>query len=239
MSKLLLSTFILLSFFAFSTQAQNRRLENLASDLQRSADDLADKAYSEFSNRSSNSRSETENLLLAQQIRASAEIFKRLVSDNRRDSELRDAANVLNDLSKRATFNYALSDYFRKVQRNIDDVTRSIGGGSGRDEPKLEKEVIGRVRWRGTIDDEVQLFIRESKVEVKTISGTTYNDAIFDFTSGLPNRKVDVFVNKKKGRGSVKVIQSPSRENDFTTVIQIRDKDGGAREYDLDIYWTR
>ena len=89
------------------------------------------------------------------------------------------------------------------------------------------------------MDDEVHLIIRGGSIEVKTISGIASGQGTANFTTALPNRKVEVAIDKKKGRGTAKLIQAPSRENDFTAVIQIRDKDGGSREYDLDIYWTR
>ena len=136
MSKLLLSTILVFAFLTFSAQAQNRRLENLAVDLQQNADDLADKAYSEFTNRSTNSRSDIDNLLLAQQIRATGEVFRRLVNDNRSNAELRDVANALNDISRRANFSFSLGEYSRKVQRNVDDISRAIGGSSSGGEPK-------------------------------------------------------------------------------------------------------
>lgn len=245
MRKILLSTLIVLSFFAFSAQAQsNYRLQNLANDLQRNMDDLANRAYTEFTNRRNNSRSDVDNLLTAQQLRASADIFRRMVYDNRTNSELRDASNALNDLSRRGSFGFSLGSEWRQVQRNIDDISREVGSNSGgwgnnNNNDNNDKDVVGRVRWQGKIDDNVHLIIRGSAVEVKTISGTSYNDGIFSFTSPLPNRNVDVNVDKKKGRGSVKVIQAPNRTNNFTAIIQILDKDGGARDYELDIYWTR
>ena len=242
MRKIFLSILILAAVFAVTANAQSSsRVRNLADQLQRNTDDLADRAYGDFTNRYSNSRSDLENLLTANQLKATADVFRRLVNDNRSNSELRDVAQSLNELSRRTTYSSSLSSQLRDVQRNIDDLNRELGGGGGRGDGDRdrEKEVIGRVRWRGTVDDEVNLVIRRGAVEAKTISGRSYSDAIFTFTSPLPDRKVEVGVDKKKGRGQVKVLQMPSRENDFTAVIQIRDKDGGAKEYDLDIFWTR
>jgi hypothetical protein len=33
------------------------------------------------------------------------------------------------------------------------------------------------------------------------------------------------------------VLQQPSRENDYTAVIQVFDPDGGADNYDLEVSW--
>ena len=95
----------------------------------------------------------------------------------------------------------------------------------------------GRVHWRGTVDDNVQLVIRDDRVDVRTIGGSEYSDANYNFTSPLPRRRITVRVNKLKGRGEVRVLQQPSRENDFTAVVEIRDSGGGAREYEIEILW--
>ncbi|HTK27327.1 MAG TPA: hypothetical protein VL327_12265 [Pyrinomonadaceae bacterium] len=95
----------------------------------------------------------------------------------------------------------------------------------------------GRVFWRGTVDDKVQLIIRSDTLEENTISGQTNPDGVFSFTSPLPGSPVTVDVNRKKGRGKVRVIQQPSTDNDFTAIVEIYDDGGGAREYQLEIFW--
>ena len=74
MYKVLLSTFFVLSFLVFSTQAQTYRLRSLADNLQRNTDDLAEKTYSDFTRSFSNSRSDVDNLLISQQLKASADL---------------------------------------------------------------------------------------------------------------------------------------------------------------------
>lgn len=237
MRKIFFLLLITLSLSSLSIQAQrNYRLQDLANRLQRDAETLAYNAYRDFTNSSFNTKSDVEKLMAAQQISASANILQRMVQDRRSNSELRDAASSLTDLIRRAPYSYQFYD----IRRDVDDLSLELGnssGGWGSGNNTYEKPVIGRVRWRGTVDDEVQLTISGNSVVVKTISGTAYNNATYNFTSALPDKKVDVEVDKKKGRGSVKVLQQPRKENNFTTVIQIRDKDGGAKDYDLDIIW--
>lgn len=246
MRKLIFTALFLTAFLTVSTYAQRSyRLQDLATQLQRSADDLASQTYSDFSRRSSNSRTDIDTLMSAQQFSASASIFSRLVSDNRRSSELRDAANAVSDLARRLP--YGTSNYqLRDIQRTLDDISREIGnnnggfggnngnnGGNNND----NRPIVGNLTWTGNVDDVVQLKIRGDSIEVKTISGRETMNANYNFTSPLPNRRVDVEIDKKKGRGTVKVLQQPRRENDFTTVIEIRDTSGGARDYELEIYW--
>lgn len=247
MRKLIFTVLFAVSFLSVSTYAQRSyRLQDLASQLQRNADDLASQAYSDFSRRSSNSRTDVDALMSAQQISASASIFSRLVSDNRRSSELRDAANAVSDLTRRLPYGTSNSQ-LRDIQRTLDDISREVGnngggfggnnGNNGGGNNNDGRPIVGNLTWTGIVDDVVQLRIRGNSVEVKAISGRDAENANYNFTSPLPNRRVDVEVDKKKGRGNVKILQQPRRENDFTTVIEIRDTSGGARDYELEIYW--
>ncbi|HXF42813.1 MAG TPA: hypothetical protein VNK26_03665 [Pyrinomonadaceae bacterium] len=96
----------------------------------------------------------------------------------------------------------------------------------------------GKVFWRGTVDDKVQLVISGDKIETKTISGRPNNDAVFSFVSYLPRQAVNVNVNKKEGRSRrITVIQQPNRDNDYTAIIEIHDDSGGPDVYLLEIYW--
>jgi hypothetical protein len=245
MRKLIFSALFVLSFLSVSGYAQRTyRLKDLAGQLQRGADDLASGAYDNFTRRSNNSRSDVDALLAAQQISASAGVFSRMVNDNRRSSELRDAAASISDLARRAAFGASSNIQLREVQQTLDNISREIsgagGGNSGGDYNNggsNDRPIVGNVSWKGTVDDVVRLTIRNNSLELKTISGTPYSNNNYNFTSPLPNRRVDVEIDKKKGRGTVRVMQQPRRENNFTTVIEIRDTSGGAKDYELEIYW--
>jgi hypothetical protein len=95
----------------------------------------------------------------------------------------------------------------------------------------------GRVFWRGTVDDVVRIKIQGSDLSIETVSGRSYSEGSFSFTSPLPDAEVAVGVNKKEGRGTVAVVQQPNSENDFTAIVEIRDTKGGAKEYQLEIFW--
>lgn len=241
MRKLLFLMLFAVPFLTVSIYAQRSyRLQDLASQLQRNADDLANQTYNDFSRRSSNSRSDIDLLMATQQISAGANIFSRMVNDNRRSNELRDAAGAIGDLTRRLSFGAGNSYQVRQVQQTLDNISREIGssgggwdgGGNNNNRP-----IVGNLTWSGVVDDVVQLKIRGGSVEVKAISGREVLNPNYNFTSPLPNRRVDVEVDKQEGRGTVRVMQQPRRENDFTTVIEIRDTSGGARNYRLEIYW--
>jgi len=230
-----------LALSAQATQAQN--LEDLVQRLVRQTDSLAQRSYDSFSSRRNASRNDIEALYQARSLNASAELFQRMVRDRRSDSELRDAFTVLQDLL-RSSGRYAFDRrYWSDIQRSSDDLARelNLGRRDGNDArpPWNDQDgrTSGRLRWRGTVDGEAQLLVRRSDVESRTLSGQPASGITFNFTSPLPRRVVDVRLEKKKGRGDVEIVQQPSRNNDFTVVVQIRDEKGGAGDYEFELIW--
>ena len=244
MKKTILLTLIISTISVISIQAQNFRLNSLADQLQRNANELAERSYEDFARGGSN-RNELNNLLVSQQLKATAEVFRRLVNDRRNSSDLRDVANALNDLARKSAGS-ANSSQWRDVKNDIEDIIKETSGRNDRNDNRdgdrnrdRNGRDSGKLTWNGTVDDEVHLVIRGNALQIRTISGTRYNDGMYNFSSPLPNQRVNVKVDKKNGRGSAKVIQQPSRENNFTTIIQVLDKNGGAKEYELEISWSR
>lgn len=95
----------------------------------------------------------------------------------------------------------------------------------------------GSVRWTGRVDQTANIVISGSDVQTNTIAGSPVTDANFSINGYLAYRPGTVNVRKRNGRGSVTVLQQPSRENDYTAVIQVFDPDGGADNYDIEITW--
>jgi len=245
----LLSALVLLisslPVLAQNTEYSSSRLDNLASTLKRRTVDLADRVYRDYQGRNNgNSRSETEQLFLAQQMDASAYVFQQLTRDNRPAQELRDAAAIMGDLARRAP-SYGGNYLWRDVKRSIEDIDRELGGYGGGNNPGgnypgngNNNDYVGKVTWRGMVDNIIQIDILNRALGVRTISGNDYGNGSYNFTSALPqNRQVQVYVIKKRGRGDVKILQQPSRNNNGGAVIEIRDTGSGAQEYELEIYW--
>ena len=230
-----------LAMSAYAIQAQN--LDDLAQRLVRQTDSLAQRNYDSFSSRRNASRHDIEALYQARSLNASAELFQRMVSDRRSDGELRDALAILQDLL-RGSGRYSFDRrYWSDIQRTSDDLARELNlGRQGRDDDRppwndQDGRTSGRLRWRGTVDGECQLLVRRSDVESRTLSGLPASGTSFNFTSPLPRRAMDVRLEKKKGRGDVEIVQQPSRNNDFTVVVEIRDEKGGADDYEFELIW--
>lgn len=229
------------AFAQDSERYASSRLDNYANQLKRRTVDLVDRTSERITAGTPASRSDIEEAFLASQMDAGAGLFQQMTRGSRRASELREAAALLTDLARRAPGYGANSNLWRDVQNSVAEINRELGGsgngGENNPNPPDNRPIIGRAYWRGMVDDKIQLVIRGGKIEHRTISGRGLADGTYSFTSELPNRQVAVAVEKQKGRGSVTVVQQPSRANDFTTVIEIYDNGGGSREYQIEVFW--
>lgn len=239
MRKSLLSILMFICLFAFSVNAQTSRITELAEQLQQNISSLADRSSKDFFSRPSNNREQTNNFLTLQQLKLNGEILLLLVKNGRPAGELRDTSDSLSERLSRFNPDNSTRTLSQQIKNAIEDFNNELRKTANPSDRKNDTKgsAVGSLYWHGTVDDEVHLIIRGNTVQTKTISGTEYTDAIFNFSSPLPEENVQISANKKEGRGTVKVIQQPSADNDFTAIIQILDKNGGAREYELEISW--
>lgn len=92
--------------------------------------------------------------------------------------------------------------------------------------------------WSGRVDDVVEIVIRGRNADTQTISGRSYRDGRARF-EGRGGRRNDLRakVDKEEGRGKVRVVQQPSRRNNYTTIIRIEDSKGGDDRYRIRVEW--
>jgi len=222
---------------AFSQFGQsNNRLVDLADRLARDASDFADSSYSNFTNNSRALRNDIDAVMLAHQFAGATRIFYRMVVDRRRNQDLRDAFDTLQNLARSVERNNVQRTNWFNIQRSMTDISRELnynspGGGGGDQYPDTGRG--GRMTWRGRVDDDVRIRIRGGSADVETIGGTPYYDSQPNFFNSLPSRRVTVRLTMKRGRGEIFIEQQPSRENDFTAVVRIRDSRGGASDYEF------
>ena len=239
------STFVVVAILLFASPAftqfgqsnNNNRLSDLAARLSRESGDFADQNYSTYTNSYRNNRTDIEAVMLTQQFAASAQIFYRMVVDNRRRQELRDAFDLLSLHARSVERNNLTRNAWFNIQRLMSDLAREVaydsdGGGQGPDTGRG-----GRMTWRGRVDDDVRIRIRGGSADVETLGGTPYSDSQPNFSNSLPNRRVTVRLTQKRGRGEIFIEQQPTRENDFTAIVRIRDTRGGASAYEFELQW--
>lgn len=100
-----------------------------------------------------------------------------------------------------------------------------------------ERYSAGRVVWRGRVDDTVNIVISGSDVDSIDQSGSGLSNVNFNINGYLAARPGNVTVRKRRGRGSVTVLQQPNRNNDYEAIIQIYDPDGSDDDYEVEITW--
>jgi hypothetical protein len=239
------SVFVVVAILLFASpaftqfgQSNNNRLTDLAARLSRESGDFADQNYNTYANSSRNNRTDIEAVMLTQQFAASAQIFYRMVVDRRRNQELRDAFDLMSIQARSVERNNLQRNSWFNIQRLISDVAREVsydssdGGGQNPDTGRG-----GRMTWRGRVDDDVRIRIRGGSADVETIGGTQYNDSRPNFINSLPNRRVTVRLTSKRGRGEIFIEQQPTRDNDFTAIVRIKDPRGGASDYEFELTW--
>ncbi|HEY5884485.1 MAG TPA: hypothetical protein VIT88_07340 [Pyrinomonadaceae bacterium] len=230
-------------FLAQATFAQfgRSRVNEYSAQLATEAASVAETAYNNYRRGVRPARNDIEAVMLAKQFSAAAELFNRMVNDRRPTEELRDVFQVLQSTYAAVDRQNLQRARWNNVQRLMSDIDRELIGGTGNNPgfpwPGQGGSQTGMMSWRGTVDDDVRIRIRGGTAEVETIGGTPYYDAATNFTSSLPNRRANVSVTKRRGRGEVFVEQQPSRENNYTAIIRVRDSRGGASQYEIDVNW--
>jgi hypothetical protein len=220
-------------------QSNNNRLTDLADRLSRESGEFADDTYNNYANGNRNARRDVEAVMVTQQFAGASRIFYRMAVDRRSTSDLRDAFDILRTLgSSIERYNPQRSNW-SNLQRLMSDISRELNyggpGGGGGQNPDSDRS--GRMTWRGRVDDDVRIRIRGGTAEVETLGGTPYSDGQPNFYNSLPYRRVTVRLTNKRGRGEISIEQQPSRENDYTAVVRIRDTRGGASEYEFELQW--
>jgi hypothetical protein len=223
--------------------AQSNQLRQAASQLAAEATSFAEFSYNDYG-RSFRNTGSVDAVMAAHQFSAAAQLFNRMVNDRRRNQELREAFQLLQNSWRSANRAELQGTRGNNIEGLMSRIAREFNAGdSGNDQfPRPWPDQGGssrggRMTWRGTIDDDVRIRVRGGTAEVETIGGTPYYDAVSNFTNSLPPRRVSVNVVKRRGRGEVFIEQQPSRENDYTAVVRIRDPRGGAAEYEFDLTW--
>ncbi len=95
----------------------------------------------------------------------------------------------------------------------------------------------GRMIWNGRVDQRVNIVIQGNTLRTQTLAGTNLGDGTQTISGAIPRREASVSVRKLEGRGSVTVLQPPSRVNNYTTIIQVFDGNGGADNYRFEVTW--
>jgi hypothetical protein len=92
--------------------------------------------------------------------------------------------------------------------------------------------------WRGNVEQEIRVQMMGGRTSVmdmgpREMSGYDNARAL----SSVPSVNGYVSVQMRQGRGSADVVQQPSAQNGYATIIRVRDTQSGAGSYDVAAYW--
>ncbi|MGZ8471545.1 MAG: hypothetical protein ACXW61_17135 [Gemmatirosa sp.] len=91
--------------------------------------------------------------------------------------------------------------------------------------------------WNGRVDREVHIVMRGRDVSTRFSNDERGRDRA-RVDGVLPRAEGVVTVRMNDGRGDVDVVQQPSARNDFTTIVRIRDGQGGDDRYRVAAFWS-
>lgn len=100
-----------------------------------------------------------------------------------------------------------------------------------------EQYSSGRVVWRGRVDQRANIIINGSDVQSIDDSNSGLNNVDFTINGYLASRNGNVSVKKRRGRGSVTILQQPNANNDYEAIIQVFDTERSSDDYEVEITW--
>lgn len=97
----------------------------------------------------------------------------------------------------------------------------------------------GQCDIRLQVDDQVDVAVRRDFVNVRVLSGQPARDDGSECNAPLPDRDIQGFrFEVMDSRNEIRLMEEPSRRNDFTAIVHIRDNDGGYGRYHFRLSWA-
>jgi len=107
----------------------------------------------------------------------------------------------------------------------------------GGKEPEL-RPLVRRLMWSGTVEGRVRVTIQGGAVLSEAVAGHRVTDERADVLEPLPARSdLNPVAKKLRGRGEVQIVENPSDKNNYRLVFEIRNPEGGADNYEIEVDW--
>ena len=102
------------------------------------------------------------------------------------------------------------------------------------------QDEIETLRWRGRVDGVDDIIIRGDKVRVEHVAAKPIQSQDYRFSAPLPAADVELTLRTIQGRGNLRLLEQPTRRNDYTAVVRIDDSEPmGDDEYEFELSWSR
>jgi len=107
----------------------------------------------------------------------------------------------------------------------------------GGKEPEL-RPLSRRLVWNGTVDGRVRVIVQGGAVLSEAVAGQPVTGQRAEVLEPLPARAdLNPVVKKLRGRGEVQIVEQPSDKNNYRLVFEIRNPEGGADNYEIEVDW--
>lgn len=104
--------------------------------------------------------------------------------------------------------------------------------------PAFAEARTGDITWRGNVDDITRIVIRGRSVTSYAVSGKSPYAVSYRTNGDLSMGDSDVRLQNIRGRGEVRIVQNPTRNNGYATIVEVRDHDAGAAPYEFRLAWN-
>jgi len=97
----------------------------------------------------------------------------------------------------------------------------------------------GQCDIRLQVDNEVDVSVHGDMVMIHTLAGRDPRDDGSECNAPLPDRNIEGFnFQVMDSRNEIRLVAAPSRRNNFTAVVHIRDSAGGEGRYHFRLSWA-
>lgn len=97
----------------------------------------------------------------------------------------------------------------------------------------------GQCDIRLQVDNEVDVSVRRDMVMIRTLSGRDPRDDGSECNAPLPDRELQGFnFQVMDSRNEIRLVEEPSRRNDFTAIVHIHDTAAGEGRYHFRLSWA-
>ena len=97
----------------------------------------------------------------------------------------------------------------------------------------------GQCDIRLQVDNQVEVAVRGDFVSIRTLAGRDARDDGSECNAPLPSGAVrDFNFEVKDSRGDIRLVAEPSRRNDWSAIVAIRDDSGGEGRYHFRLTWS-
>ncbi|HEV2688517.1 MAG TPA: hypothetical protein VGV35_08175, partial [Bryobacteraceae bacterium] len=134
--------------------------------------------------------------------------------------------------------NYTARVAIRDPQDGSGEYSFTLTWGRGIGPAPAPPDATRGLIWTGSVDGRVRVTIQGGSAYTVAVEGQPAAGGHADFLRPLPSRSdLHPAIKKLRGRGQVEIVEMPSAANHFRLTFEIRNAEGGADSYEVEVDW--